>query len=55
MPSQRVPKPGAAKLKPGASIAAMLEKALQNKWLPEWAMKFLCEECKKIMMEGKIE
>ena len=55
MPSQRVPKPGAAKLKPGASIAEMLAKALQNKWLPEWAMKFLCEECKKIMMEGKIK
>ena len=55
MPAQRVPKPGAAKIKPGASIAEMLAKALQNKWLPEWAMKFLCEECKKIMMEGEIK
>ena len=55
MAPQRVPKPGPAKLKTSASIPEMLAKALQNKWLPEWTMKFLCEESKKVMMEGRIE
>ena len=49
---KKVPKPGPAKLSKNAGVDEWLEKALQNKYLPESVMKKLCEICKEYLMEG---
>ncbi|KAL9098206.1 MAG: hypothetical protein Q9163_006091 [Psora crenata] len=48
---KRVPKPGPAKLSRNAGVDEWLEKAMQNKYLPEPVMKKLCEICKEYLME----
>lgn len=48
----QVPKPGPAKLSNNAGVDEWLEKAIQNKYLPEAVMKKLCEICKEYLMEG---
>ncbi|KAG8527736.1 uncharacterized protein KY384_007890 [Bacidia gigantensis] len=50
--NQKIPKPGPAKLSQNASVDEWLEKAMQNKYLPEAVMKKLCEICKEYLMEG---
>ena len=50
--SKKVPKPGPAKLSKHADVDEWLEKAIQNKYLPEAVMKKLCEICKEYLMEG---
>ena len=49
---KKVPKPGPAKLSKNADVDEWLEKAMQNKYLPEGVMKKLCEICKEYLMEG---
>ena len=49
---KKVPKPGPAKLSKNADVDEWLEKAMQNKYLPEPVMKKLCEICKEYLMEG---
>ncbi|KAL9125589.1 MAG: hypothetical protein Q9217_005229 [Psora testacea] len=48
---KKVPKPGPAKLSKNAGVDEWLEKAMQNKYLPEPVMKKLCEICKEYLME----
>ncbi|MDI1486633.1 MAG: sporulation-induced protein [Ramalina farinacea] len=48
---KKVPKPGPAKLSKNADVDEWLEKAMQNKYLPEGVMKKLCEICKEYLME----
>ena len=50
--TRKIPKPGPAKLSPNAGVDEWLEKAMQNKYLPEAGMKKLCEICKEYLMEG---
>ena len=50
--SKKIPKPGPAKLSKNAGVDEWLEKAMQNKYLPEAVMKKLCEICKEYLMEG---
>lgn len=50
--AKKVPKPGPAKLSKNAGVDEWLEKALQNKYLPESVMKKLCEIVKEYLMEG---
>lgn len=52
MPRSRLPKPGPAKLKPNSEKADWLQAALRNQYLPEHIMKNVCEEAKRILMEG---
>lgn len=47
-----VPKPGPAKLTPGAGLDEWLEEAKQCHYLPEPVMKQLCEMVKEVLMEG---
>jgi hypothetical protein len=47
-----VPKPGPAKLGSGAGIDEWLEQAKQCRYLPESAMKELCEKVKECLIEG---
>ena len=47
-----VPKPGPAKLRPGAGLDEWLEEAKQCHYLPEPVMKQLCEIVKEVLMEG---
>lgn len=47
-----VPRPGPAKLSPNAGLDEWLEEAKQCHYLPERAMKELCEKVKEILMEG---
>jgi len=49
----KVPKPGPAKLTARAGLDEWLEQAKQCKYLPESAMKQLCEMVKECLMEGK--
>ena len=46
-----VPKPGPAKLRPGAGLDEWLEEAKQCHYLPEPVMKQLCEIVKEVLME----
>ncbi|KAK1761111.1 Serine/threonine-protein phosphatase SIT4 [Echria macrotheca] len=46
-----VPKPGPAKLSPGAGLDEWLEEAKQCHYLPEPVMKQLCEMVKEVLME----
>ncbi|AEO61420.1 hypothetical protein MYCTH_2311558 [Thermothelomyces thermophilus ATCC 42464] len=46
-----VPKPGPAKLRPGAGLDEWLEEAKQCHYLPEHVMKQLCEMVKEVLME----
>ncbi|KAL9638843.1 MAG: hypothetical protein Q9164_001296 [Protoblastenia rupestris] len=48
---KKIPKPGPAKLSKNAGVDEWLEKAMQNKYLPEPVMKKLCEICKEYLME----
>lgn len=48
-----VPRPGPAKLQPGAGLDAWLEEAKQCHYLPEPVMKQLCEMVKEVLMEGE--
>ncbi|KAK0748510.1 Metallo-dependent phosphatase-like protein [Apiosordaria backusii] len=45
------PKPGPAKLRPGAGLDEWLEEAKQCHYLPEPVMKQLCEMVKEVLME----
>jgi hypothetical protein len=47
-----VPKPGPAKLGPRAGLDEWLEQAKLCRYLPEGAMKQLCEMVKECLMEG---
>lgn len=47
-----VPRPGPANLGPNAGLDEWLEEAKQCHYLPERAMKELCEKVKEILMEG---
>jgi hypothetical protein len=47
------PKPGPAKLTPGAGLDEWLEEAKQCHYLPEPVMKELCEIVKEVLMEGR--
>lgn len=49
-----VPKPGPAKLLPGAGLDEWLEEAKQCHYLPEAVMKQLCEMVKEVLMEGML-
>lgn len=49
-----VPKPGPAKLRPGAGLDEWLEEAKQCHYLPESVMKELCEIVKEVLMEGML-
>lgn len=49
-----VPRPGPANLGPNAGLDEWLEEAKQCHYLPERAMKELCEKVKEILMEGEI-
>ncbi|CAK7264255.1 sporulation-induced protein [Sporothrix epigloea] len=46
-----VPRPGPAKLMPGAGLDEWLEEAKQCRYLPEGVMKQLCEVVKEVLME----
>ena len=46
-----VPKPGPAKLRPGAGLDEWLDEAKQCHYLPEPVMKQLCEIVKEVLME----
>ena len=48
-----VPKPGPAKLGPRAGLDEWLEQAKLCRYLPEGAMKQLCEMVKECLMEGR--
>lgn len=48
-----VPRPGPANLGPNAGLDEWLEEAKQCHYLPERAMKELCEKVKEILMEGR--
>lgn len=48
-----VPRPGPARLTPGAGLDEWLEEAKQCHYLPEYAMKQLCEYVKECLMEGQ--
>ncbi|OTA55219.1 putative phospho protein phosphatase [Hypoxylon sp. EC38] len=50
-PRVAVPKPGPAKLTPGAGLDEWLEQAKQCRYLPEPVMKELCEMVKEVLME----
>ncbi|KAI1799170.1 Metallo-dependent phosphatase [Daldinia bambusicola] len=50
-PRTAVPKPGPAKLTPGAGLDEWLEQAKQCRYLPEPVMKELCEMVKEVLME----
>jgi hypothetical protein len=52
-PKAGVPKPGPAKLSPKAGLDEWLEQAKLCRYLPESAMKQLCEIVKECLMEGK--
>lgn len=47
-----IPRPGPAKLTPNAGLDEWLEEAKQCHYLPERAMKELCEMVKEVLMEG---
>ncbi|KAF7911937.1 uncharacterized protein EAE98_006133 [Botrytis deweyae] len=49
--SPTVPRPGAAKLGPRSGLEEWLAEAKQCHYLPEWAMKQLCEMVKECLME----
>jgi serine/threonine-protein phosphatase PP1-1 len=49
----RVPKPGPARLGPRAGLDEWLEQAKLCRYLPESAMKQLCEMVKECLMEGE--
>ena len=51
---KKVPQPGAAKLKANAGLDEWLEAAKKNKYLPERAIKQLCEMNKELLMEGEL-
>lgn len=53
-PRVAVPKPGPAKLTPGAGLDEWLEQAKQCRYLPEPVMKELCEMVKEVLMEGML-
>ena len=48
-----IPRPGPASLSPNAGLDEWLEEAKQCHYLPERAMKELCEKVKEILMEGE--
>ena len=54
MPNESVPRPGPARLGPRASLPEWLEEAKQCHYLPEAAMKQLCEMVKECLMEGRL-
>lgn len=49
-----IPRPGPANLGPNAGLDEWLEEAKQCHYLPERAMKELCEKVKEILMEGEL-
>jgi hypothetical protein len=51
--SPSVPRPGPARLTTRAGLDEWLSEAKQCKYLPEWAMKQLCEMVKECLMEGE--
>lgn len=51
--ASNIPRPGPANLGPNAGLDEWLEEAKQCHYLPERAMKELCERVKEILMEGK--
>jgi serine/threonine-protein phosphatase PP1-1 len=51
--NNKVPKPGPAKLTAGAGLDEWLEQAKLCHYLPEPAMKQLCEMVKECLMEGE--
>jgi hypothetical protein len=53
MPGPSVPKPGPAKLSSHAGLEEWLEEAKLCHYLPEQAMKQLCEMVKECLMEGR--
>jgi hypothetical protein len=53
VPKSGVPKPGPAKLSPKAGLDEWLEQAKLCRYLPESAMKQLCEVVKECLMEGE--
>lgn len=52
-PRAGVPKPGPARLSPKAGLDEWLEQAKLCRYLPESAMKQLCEIVKECLMEGE--
>ena len=48
-----IPRPGPAKLTPNAGLDEWLEEAKQCHYLPERAMKELCEMVKEVLMDGE--
>lgn len=50
--ASEIPKPGPAKLGPRAGLDEWLEQAKLCRYLPEGAMKQLCEMVKECLMEG---
>lgn len=50
--TSKVPRPGPAKLGPNAGIEEWLAEAKLCRYLPESAMKQLCEIVKACLMEG---
>lgn len=53
-PKSNVPLPGPAQLSQGAGLDEWLEQAKLCRYLPEAAMKQLCEMVKECLMEGEI-
>lgn len=51
--ASHIPRPGPANLSPNAGLDEWLEEAKQCHYLPERAMKELCELVKEVLMEGK--
>lgn len=51
--ASHIPRPGPAKLSPNAGLDEWLEEAKQCHYLPERAMKELCELVKEVLMEGE--
>ncbi len=52
MVNPNIPKPGPAKLSPNSDLDEWLSEAKQCHFLPEQAMKQLCERVKECLMEG---
>lgn len=53
--ASNIPRPGPANLGPNAGLDEWLEEAKQCHYLPERAMKELCEKVKEILMEGELQ
>lgn len=51
--ASHIPRPGPANLSANAGLDEWLEEAKQCHYLPERAMKELCEMVKEVLMEGE--